>query len=99
MINCVKLEANGRISDIKTRYDEIHLLLNGGLTFVGAIASLDVVALANRDVVLTVPNVFCKTLAFEPTSSDIILVKTCETGEPVSLFMENLKTYVSFCDE
>jgi hypothetical protein len=96
MINCVRLTTNGTISDITVNSDQVYQVLGkGSMTFVGTICDLDVVAMANSDIPLEEPNVFCKWLGFDDTSSDIVLVKTDQTGNPISLYSSAIRNMMT----
>ena len=89
-ITCLRLNCDNSIKKINVEYSKLHEELLGPLTFVGAIINLNIVAIANYDIPFTLPNVYCKELGFDDTSSDIILVETDTKGNPVSISAESM---------
>ena len=84
-VGCVVWRTTGTMQDICLAHNKVHEYLGGPLQIVGAIASIDAVAVALQDA--QTPHTHIPTTCFEPnTCGDVVIVRTRgESAEPVDL--------------
>ena len=96
MNRIVKLRSDGGEEEVLTwDQKDLHTLLGGAVTFVGAIDDLKIVAVGRTDGVFQ-ENPWCKNPAYfdTPVLGDVLLVYSDEQGEPGDVDLNTLDEWL-----
>lgn len=95
VVKCIKLSSDGRREEIECVQEDIHVILGGPVTFVGAIPEIGVVAIGLQDQTNNTSNVSCFSQFFNETIyGDVILAKVGYDGEALSLYLHEIENWI-----